>query len=276
MKVKEKIKLILADVDGTLLDSQKNVMPITREEIGYLHDQGILFGIASGRSPYAVRHLVHEWDIAEATDLIMGFNGAAVLDCRNGEMTSVLAMDGRALTEMQENFRDFRFNLGIYDQETYHVLFHDERSEKTALLNRFSLVVDGLKGYETQQLPKALLTAEPEELDRITEYYESMPAPVYYRMFRSAGDRSECVNPQLTKSKGIAILAEKLGLGKEEIMTFGDMMNDYEMIRDYVGVAMGNADERVKAVSRYTAPSNDEDGIGIFLREYIRKESRDE
>lgn len=267
--MKEDIKLILADVDGTLLDSRKQCTPRTRNAIAKLKDKGILFGIASGRSPYSVRHLVYDWGIGESTDLIMGFNGAGVLDCRTGEMSFVLPMDGRALAEMQENFRDFRFNLGVYDEETYHVLYRDERAEKTAAGNKFALVVDGLEGYGEKMLPKALLTAEPKELYRITEHYEQMPAPVWYRMFRSGDDRSECVNPRMTKSEGIRMMCQNLGLNKEQVMTFGDMMNDYEMIRDYVGVAMGNADERVKAAARYHTASNDEDGIGVFLEEHF-------
>ena len=270
--VKEQIRLMLADVDGTLVDSKKQVMPVTRKEINALHEKGIRFGIASGRSPYAVRHLIYEWGIGEAVDLIVGFNGAMVMDCHSGEMLSVLSMSGQALNEIQENFKEFQFNLGIYDEESYHVLYDDERSRKTAESNRFSYVVDGLEGYAQKQLPKALLTAEPEELDRITAYYEVMTPPRYYRMFRSANDRSECVDPQLTKSKGIAILCEKLGLSGEEVMTFGDMMNDYEMIRDYVGVAMGNADERVKEAARYVIGSNDEDGIGYFLQKEFAHE----
>jgi hydroxymethylpyrimidine pyrophosphatase-like HAD family hydrolase len=79
----------------------------------------------------------------------------------------------------------------------------------------------------------------------------------------------ECVNPGLSKSKGIALLLERLNMKPEELMTFGDAMNDFDMIRDYVGVAMGNADERVKAAASYVTLSNDEDGIGVFLEEHF-------
>ena len=267
--MKEIIRLILADVDGTLLNDKKELTERTRQAICRLHEHGILFGIASGRSPYAVRHLVYEWGIGEATDLIVGFNGAATLDCRSGEMTFALPMSGQAIPEMHRDFAGFRYNIGIYDEETFHVEKDDPRAQRTAQLNRFALVVDDLSGYVSGAVPKALMMADPEELDRILEHYAAMKEPVWYRMFRSANDRTEVVNPELTKSKGIALLCERLGLNAEEVMTFGDMRNDYEMIRDYVGVAMGNAEELIKSAARYITASNEEDGIGVFLEEQM-------
>ena len=83
--MKKQIKLILADIDGTLLNSNHEVTEKTRTAIGKLKDKGILFGIATGRSPYAVKHLLKEWGLENDTALIMGFNGGSVMDMRTGE-----------------------------------------------------------------------------------------------------------------------------------------------------------------------------------------------
>ncbi|MBR3350188.1 MAG: HAD family phosphatase, partial [Solobacterium sp.] len=93
----ENIRLILADIDGTLLSSSLEVTEKTREAIGKLKKKNILFGIATGRSPYAVKRLVYEWGIGDDTALIMGFNGGSVLDMRTGEMTSVMRISGKAI-----------------------------------------------------------------------------------------------------------------------------------------------------------------------------------
>ncbi len=265
----ENIKLILADIDGTLLNSSQKVTQLTREEIAKLKEKGILFGIATGRSPYAVRHLIEEWDIAESVSLIMGFNGGMVMDMRNGETFTVLPIDGRAIPQIQEDLKDFDFNLGLYEGETFICLRDLPLARRVAASNRFAFVHNDLSGYVGQKTGKLLVMAEKEEMDRIVEYCEKLPPSDLYHTFRSGPSLLECVNPGLSKSKGIAFLREKLGVAPEELMTFGDAMNDFDMIRDYVGVAMANADERVKAVARYITASNDEDGIGVFLKEHF-------
>ena len=76
------IKLVLVDIDGTLLNDNGIVTPKTIAAIKKLKEKHILFGIATGRTPYAVKHLIKDWKIDEYVDIIMGFNGGCYLDMR--------------------------------------------------------------------------------------------------------------------------------------------------------------------------------------------------
>lgn len=265
--MKETIRLIMADVDGTLLTDDKKLTPRTRDAIASLKARGIRFGIATGRSPYAVRMLVHDWGIADCTDLILGFNGGAVYDTATGEMQEFYPLSREGREALMEDLKGFDCAFGVYDHEEYHATARDAITERTANMNHFTFVEDDLKHYDT--VNKVLVTAVPEEIDRILAYYSSREKPELYAVSQSGKDRLEVVNPGLTKSKGMAILCRQLGLSNENVLTFGDMMNDYEMIRDYVGVAMGNADEPVKQAARYVTASNNEDGIGVFIEENL-------
>lgn len=61
-----------------------------------------------------------------------------------------------------------------------------------------------------------------------------------------------------------------MGICREEIMAFGDGLNDLRMIREVgTGVAMGNARDEVKAAADYIALSNDEEGVARFIEEYV-------
>lgn len=264
----EAIKLILVDIDGTLLNDQLEVTPMTREAILKLREVNIQFGIATGRSPYAVKKLIRLWGIEEAVDVILGFNGSALLDVRNDEMSSFFMLDGQAILDLKREFGDLDCNMGVYDRETYHALKDDEIARKTAQFNHFNLVVDDLSAYTDTYVNKVLITAEAAVIDEIIKRYNHHHAESYHA-FRSGDVRLECVNPEISKSKGIALLCEKMHLTADEVMTFGDMMNDYDMIRDYVGVAMGNADERLKSVARYQTASINEDGIGVFINKHF-------
>jgi hypothetical protein len=261
-------KLVLVDIDGTLLNDQLQVTERTRRAICLLPGKGVLFGIASGRSPYALVNLIQEWGIADAVDLIIGFNGSALLDVKTMKMSSFYPLQGEGIRELLEDLSGFSFNAGVYDKQEFHALKEDEISRKTAAVNHFKLVIDDLGKYMSSSASKVLVMAQKEEMDRIVAFYETH-APRHYHVFRSGDVRLECIHPLLTKSRGIQAACQKLGLAKDEVVTFGDMMNDFEMIRDYVGVAMGNADQRVKDVARFATADNNHDGIAVFLEQHV-------
>lgn len=267
----EDIKLILADIDGTLLNDAGQVTPLTREAIHRLKDVNIRFGISTGRTPYAVRRLLKDWGLADATDYIIGFNGGSIYNVHTQEMSSNFMLDGETVFELLDDLKDFKFNACIYDKDTLHTLREDKLMIRTAEMNKLELIVDDFEGYRHSGVNKVLVTAEADEMDRIVAFFEQDPRPRNYKPARSADVRLEVIHPQLSKSKGIAILLEQLDLRADQVMTFGDMMNDFDMIRDYVGVAMGNADERIKNVAKYHTASNNDDGIGVFIEENFLK-----
>lgn len=265
----ENIRLILADIDGTLLSSSLEVTEKTREAIGKLKKKNILFGIATGRSPYAVKRLVYEWGIGDDTALIMGFNGGSVLDMRTGEVTSVMRISGKAIDAIRRDLQGYDYTIGMYEGETFIADRDISMARRIAANNHFEFILNDFADYKDREAGKFLVIAEKEEMDRIVGHYAKAQPSDLYHTFRSGPMLLECVNPGLSKSKGIALLLQRLNMKPEELMTFGDAMNDFDMIRDYVGVAMGNADERVKAVASYVTLSNNEDGIGVFLNRHF-------
>ena len=258
------IKLVLVDIDGTLLNDNGIVTPKTIAAIQKLKEKHILFGIATGRTPYAVKHLIKDWKIDEYVDIIMGFNGGCYLDMRTQNMSSCYLLDGKYIPMILNEFKDFHFNAGIYDQESFHVLKEDDFAKNIACKNKLPLVVDGLKPYYHKQIEKMIFMAEKEEIQKISQHYQMNSHP-HYRGVQSTAILFEFLNPELSKSKGIQKLCQDLHLPLDSILTFGDELNDYEMIKDYIGVAMGNANSQIKEVAKYITTSNNEDGIAQFL-----------
>jgi hydroxymethylpyrimidine pyrophosphatase-like HAD family hydrolase len=67
------------------------------------------------------------------------------------------------------------------------------------------------------------------------------------------------------------VVCQQLGITMEEVAAIGDSLNDFAMIRAVgLGIAMGNAQEELKAVSRYVTQSNDEDGVAIAIRTILQ------
>ncbi len=92
-----------------------------------------------------------------------------------------------------------------------------------------------------------------------------------YNVVRSATYYLEFVNKEVDKARGIEIIARKKGLTKQEIMTIGDEGNDYLMVKEAgLGIAMGNARQKVKDVAKYITKSNANNGVAFAIYKYIK------
>jgi len=78
------------------------------------------------------------------------------------------------------------------------------------------------------------------------------------------------MDPRISKSFGLQKLMEMHGFTMENLCTFGDADNDYDMtLHAGVGVVMANGSEKTKSVADHITKDNDHDGIGVFLQEYL-------
>lgn len=258
------IKLVLVDIDGTLLNDEGIITPKTINAISKLKENNIMFGIATGRTPFAVKHLIKDWKIDQYVDIIMGFNGGCYLNMKTGTTKSCYLLDGKYIPSIFDDFKQFSFNAGIYDQESFHVLKKDPFAIKIAQSNKLPLVIDDFTQYYDKQIEKMLFIAEPNEIEKINNHFNTL-TDRKYRAVRSTPILFEFLNPQLSKSKGIQMICKDFHITSDNVLTFGDELNDYEMIKDYHGVAMGNANPEIKSIAQYMTKSNNDDGIADFL-----------
>lgn len=265
----ENIKLVLCDIDGTLLNSQQTVSPKTKKALCHLKEKHILLGIATGRSPYSITRLMSEWGLENHIDYIIGLNGANILDINHQELINTCLLEGQYIQEILEDFKEFDKNIGIFDGPSFHVLEDREQASNIAKGDRLELVIDDLTIYHQKSIGKIMFMAKPEIIDQMDEKYQNKIHSQHYRAVRSTPDLLEFMNPALSKLKGIETICHQLKITKENVLVFGDELNDLEMIEGCVGVAMGNANPKIKAIAQYTTKSNDENGIGYFLEKYI-------
>ena len=113
---------------------------------------------------------------------------------------------------------------------------------------------------------------EPEILDA---GMKKLPNEVYekYSVAKSAPFFLEFFNKEANKGVGVKLLANHLGIKREEVITVGDEMNDFSMI-EYagLGVAMGNACDKIKEISNFITDTNNNDGVAKVIEEFIIKE----
>ncbi|MBR4939355.1 MAG: HAD family phosphatase [Kiritimatiellae bacterium] len=277
------IRIIALDLDGTLLDSQKRLSAVNREALEYAAAKGVHIVPTTGRffgmMPEAVRDLPF-------VRYAITINGAQVYDRETD--TAIVREEipvGRAveIMELLDGFDViydcYRNNWGWMSaslQDKAEAYATDEHYLK--MVREFRNPVPDLKRHLLDTEPeggvqKVMLFSrndEPEakELRAIEKAMaERFPE---IKITSSTWNDLEFNNPSAHKGSSLARLAEHLGFGLENCMSFGDGRNDLTMIEAAgIGVAMENAVEEVKAAADHITKSNDENGVAEAIRRFV-------
>lgn len=278
------IKAIIMDVDGTLTNSEKKIMPKTKEALKKAQEMGIRLILASGRPTSGLRELAQELEMDKHHGLFVSFNGSKVLDCQTDEVFFNQAMtveEGKAVLEHMKNFKEVRpmidkddymyvndvFDCWInFNGEPFNVIEYEARGGCFKLCEQADLAA-----FVDYPLNKILTTADPEYLQA---HYEEMRAPFdgklnctftgpFYFEFTAQG---------IDKAKALDTVLIPMGYKKEEMIAFGDGQNDASMVKYAgIGVAMENAVQELKDIADEITLSNNDDGIAETLYKYIPK-----
>lgn len=143
-------------------------------------------------------------------------------------------------------------------------------TEVEANINKINInIIDFNKINDNDDIVKVMMVDEPEILD---EAIKKLPQSIYdkYTVVKSAPFFLEFINKNADKGKGLEALAKYLGVKREEIIAMGDAENDLAMIKYAgLGVAMGNAVEKVKEASDVVTLTNEQNGVAKIIKEYI-------
>jgi Cof subfamily protein (haloacid dehalogenase superfamily) len=274
-KAGRNIRLIVCDLDGTLLDSRKTISPENLAALRAAQEKGIFVTICSGR----VHTMLETYSrrLALRGPLIAS-NGAVIFDTRTGGISRLNKADPdpvyRLLRFCQDRGMDHiaatsggcwysRGSQRIARFEQYNELAKTEGLPLIPLRPFGSDYREALEG----DIYKALISGlSPEEQAETGEYIRSVNLSVT----SSEKGLLDVSAPGVNKGEGVRLLGELLGVEKSGICVFGDYWNDIPMMEQAgLSVAMGNADETVKRRALTVTASNDEDGVARAIRRYI-------
>ncbi len=259
------IKLIVTDLDGTLLDDQKAVDPSFWEVHRQLVDQGIIFIAATGRQYYKIEKLFS--NILEDI-ILLAENGTYVKHNNKELMINELDIESaRMFIKKGRQVKNTDLILcgknSAYCENTYDAFVKDARQ----YYERFQVVDDLLKVEDT--ILKVTLwdkiNAEKNAYPQFRDYEKDYKIAV-------AGDAWLDITSQ-TASKGYALkkIQKDMEITFEETLIFGDYLNDVDMMSaGYYSYAMKNAHPRIKELSRFvTRYDNNNNGVVRTIKELM-------
>jgi len=270
------IRLIVMDMDGTLLNSAQAVSPGNAAALRKARDQGVQLAICSGRSPGDIGLFAMENGLEDCA--LLALNGLYCQRDMHSAPFSQHVLDDATLRETMRIIQEEKQPFACYAQNKL-VIFPQNGEDAKSFFTVHDHHPDGpqiLYGEEgfaqlDQGVNKIINFApDQESWERTRKRLMELPR---LEVSTSWPLDFELMPKGYGKGSAVAELAAQLGLTAEQVMTIGDYDNDESMIRwAGLGVAMENATERIKKAAKAITRSNDEDGVGAAIERYaLRK-----
>ncbi len=269
-------RLIVSDIDGTFLKTDKSVSPKTQAKIEALMSEGHPFAIATGRMFAAGKMITEKFDY---DGFLIACNGALVKHLKTGEVIQSIPIDKEKVKQVIDICHHYHayFHLyaveDIYAEENKHLVkryvdslpvLPEHLKFNIHFLGNVRPVADQVEIYKF-----GVYSEDPEVFQKVTQEINALGGLETCMSLTTSFD----VNAEgVTKAKGIEALCDYYKLPVESVIAFGDNENDTDMIKYAgVGVAMANATEALKAHADFVTLSNDEDGLVYALDQLIEE-----
>ena len=250
------------DLDGTLLSSDETLSERNREAVlKVLKDHTVIF--ASGRMLKSV--LDFEKREFEKEFPTIAYNGAMIYIPGKGIVFHD-AIDGDTASKVIGRLRDLSVHRQAYVND--ELVAEEENDELKSYADHsgvgYRIVKDLSKFVKEHGSTKILAISDPERLDRVREKlskeFENLD------IFKSFPTYLDFVKRGINKGKALKILSKMIGFSLDDVVSFGDNDNDYELLKiSGLSIAVENATKKVKEVADFVAPSNDDSGVALAV-----------
>ncbi|WP_211746665.1 Cof-type HAD-IIB family hydrolase [Paenibacillus sp. Marseille-Q4541] len=247
-------KAVFFDIDGTLVNDEKVIPQDAVEAVNQLKARGIDVFIATGRAPYYITKYLSQLDL----DSFICLNGSYVV--YKGKPVYEASIATSTMEKLENTALSHNHPIVMQGAEASfsNVELHDFIAESFQTLR---VEVPGYRTSYWKEAPiyQALLYCQEHEEHLYTSEESGFQDLQFVRWHPYAMD---VIPAGGSKAKGIEAVIKHLGITKDEVVAFGDGLNDVEML-SYVGlgIAMGNANDEVKSYAKHVTSSVDESGI---------------
>lgn len=253
--------LVASDIDGTLLLDWKPISTATIDAIHRCQSMDIPFVLVTGRP---IRWL--EPIAAQIPDLgrVICLNGAVVYDIASASVVSAHTIEYSAVEEIITTITASRPEAHFaFETLTGGLVDKNFISRNPRQAN----VMEDLSELATRDVVKILVSIGSEDSEALHDVLDPLVAASAHASFSNpVNGLVELAPGGVTKAKTLEGLCENLGVAREQVMAFGDMPNDIEMLTwAGHGVAMGNALASVKDCAAAVTTTVDEDGVAGYL-----------
>lgn len=270
-------KAVCTDIDGTLLDSRRELSDVTIQTIKSIPDE-IPVILASSRMPSAMRHLQQELGILHFP--LICYNGGYVIHYSNGAtspqvlQTTEIKIDLCKKIAALANGTDI--HVSLYREDKWLAPAFDQWTERESRITKVPARVVALDAAlrqweEANEGAHKIMCMGPEaEIENMQQKLAQTFGDVIH-IYRSRPTYLELAPREISKASALTFVLQKIyQLNLKDVIAFGDNYNDVEMIEQAGwGVAVANARDEVKAVANEITADSKADGVAGSLKKYF-------
>jgi len=275
--VNNRYKLLVVDIDGTLLDKKGAISAEDKKALTKAGDSGIQVSLSTGR---VVQACIKILDQLSLDGYHMFFDGALVYNPEKGEEVYVSPISEELVLQVVEFAHLQKMDLDLYSATHYFV----ERETWATDIRRefFSLepiIVDFTKLWQKERIIKGtLVVSSAEEKAKAKDFYLHFKNSLNFSWTRTPAypevDFINVVAPDVSKGKALEALASFLGIPLTEVMAIGDGANDIPLLSSAgLAIAMDNASDELKAVADYVTLDVGHNGVAAAIGKFLLQAS---
>lgn len=271
---KDNLKYLLfaVDLDGTLVNNDKEITPATANAVREILEMGMTVAVVSGRPTYGCEHIAEQLQLAKYGGYIISYNGAKVTSCRDNDVLARSTISRETVRELYDFLKPYPVVMMTY---TRREIITEDASNP--YVKQESIVDNGMPIREVPNLVEALkrdpykcgIAGDEEVISKLAiELQDRFKGKL--NAILSGPIFIEAMNPYVDKGKALSFLISELGIDRKSVIAIGDANNDLPMLQVAgLGVAMANANENIKQVADYVTTSNEEEGIQHLLNKFV-------
>ena len=262
------IRMVIADVDGTLVTQEKVLTKRAAEAVLHLQQAGIQFSVTSGRPPRGVAMLI---DPLKLTRPLAAFNGGVLIEPDLTTVVDQKYLPAGVPEKVIEAIEKHGLDVWVYTDTGWFV-----RDPKAAHVAREQWTVKFpptvVKTFAGLLSRVAKIVGVSDDYDRVAKCEKDVQQAggEHISAARSQPYYLDVTHPQANKGGVVLTISKLLNIPAAEIATIGDMPNDVLMFqKSGVSIAMGNASPEVQASATYVTSSNEEEGFAKAMEEFV-------
>ncbi|MDY3069706.1 MAG: Cof-type HAD-IIB family hydrolase [Parabacteroides sp.] len=266
-----KYKLLVLDVDGTLLNDAKEVSPHNIAAVRKAQQMGIQIVLASGRPTSGILPIANKLELNHYGGYVISYNGAQIINMQTGDVIFEKRLENDLLAYLDKKAKRNDFAIFTYKGNK---LFTEQTDNShiinEAQINNLEIVkINDFANIEFRPSKCVLTSDNTDELISLENHWKKRLAGMA-DVFRSEDYFLEVVPPTVDKGNTLALLIQELKLSTDEVVAIGDGVADVSMLQlAGTSIAMGNARDSVKACADFITLSNEENGVAAAIEKAL-------
>ncbi len=267
-----KYKLLVLDIDGTLLNSNNKISDRTIASLIKVQEMGVRIVLASGRPTYGILPIAKLLKLGNYGGYIISYNGGQIINAQNGEILFERRINPEMLPSIEHKAEKYGFPLFTYHDEAIITnTANNKHIEREASINNLNIIVEPHLSIAVDFAPcKCVLVSDDDEALKDLESHWKKRLSGSLDIYRSEKFFLEVAPSGIDKAATLSVLLELLSIPQEEVMAIGNGVCDVSMLQIVgFGVAMKNAQHSVKACADQVTDSNDDDGVAQIIEKIL-------